>query len=98
MSTYPFDPDRGANQVLTAGATSLNTALNTGSPSVRICNISANIAHVRIGIGAQTATTADVPIPPTSQVILRKDDAENNIGYISASGATLHVQTGRWGV
>lgn len=94
----PFQGQRGANQVLTPGAASANVAIDATAKSVRLVNSGANICHVRIGNGAQTATTADTPIRAGSDVVLSKGDGENNIGHISAAGTTLHVQTGEGGV
>lgn len=94
----PFNPQRGANQVVTPGAVSANTTINPVSKSVRLVNSGANICHVRIGTGAQTATTADTPLLSGEELILSKADGENNIGYISATGTTLHIQTGEGGV
>lgn len=89
-----FYPHRGANQVLTAGAVSLSVALEKNCKAVRIVNVGANVAHVRIGAGTQTATVADTPVRTASEVIIGKADGEDTLAYISAAGATLHVQTG----
>lgn len=93
----PFMPTRGKNQVVTPAATSANATLSTNSKSVRLVNSGANICYVRIGQGAQTATTADTPVLPNSALILQKQMDDDNIGYISASGTTLNIQTGEGG-
>ncbi len=93
----PFMPERGANQVVVAGAASASKSLNPNAKSVRIASIGANIAYVRIGEGAQTATTADTPILPNTAVILQKQMDDDTIAYISAAGATLNIQTGEGG-
>ena len=93
----PFMPDRGANQVLTAAAASASATISTQAKSVRIVNSGTNIAHVRIGQGAQTATTADTPILPGTAVVLQKQMDDGTLAHISASGTTLHVQTGEGG-
>lgn len=94
----PFNPQRGANQVVTPGAASASVAINAVSKSVRLVNSGANICHVRIGTGAQTATTADLPIRAGSEVIVNKGDGENTLAHISAAGTTLHIQTGEGGL
>jgi hypothetical protein len=53
---------------------------------------------VRVGESAQTATTADTPLRAGSELIIRKADGHKNIGYISAAGTTLNIQTGEGGV
>jgi hypothetical protein len=93
----PFMPSRGANKVVSPAATSANTPLDTGSKSVRLVNSGANICYVRIGQDAQTATTADTPVLSNSALVLQKQMDDNNIGYISASGTTLNIQTGEGG-
>lgn len=95
----PFEPRRGQNQTVTAGAVAASITIDPVAKSVRIVNIDvANIAHVRIGAGAQTATTADMPIRANSEIIVQKGDGENTLSYISAAGAVLHIQTGEGGV
>lgn len=95
----PFNPRRGSNQVLTPAAGSASIAIDAQAKSVRLVNSGAtNICHVRIGVGAQTATTADLPVLPGESIIVSKGDGENTLAHISAAGTTLHVQTGEGGV
>lgn len=98
MSTLPFCPRRGSNQVTTPGAASASVNLDASAKSIRLVNSGAGICHVRIGTGAQTATTADLPVRAGSEIIVRKGDGENTLAHISAAGTTLHVQTGEGGV
>lgn len=93
----PFMPTRGKNQVVSPGAASASVSVNDKNKSVRFVNSGANICHVRIGTGAQTATTADTPVLPNSAVILQKQTDDDTVAYISASGTTLHIQTGEGG-
>lgn len=93
----PFQGQRGANQVLTPAAASASVTLARGTKSVRLVNVGANICHVRIGAGAQVATTADTPIRPGSELIVTKADDDDTLAHISATGTTLHVQTGEGG-
>lgn len=93
----PFQGQRGANKVLTPAAGSASTAISVGTKSVRLVNVGANICHVRIGQGAQTATTADTPIRAGSEIVLTKADDDDTLAHISAAGTTLHAQTGEGG-
>lgn len=52
---------------------------------------------MRIGTGAQTATTADTPVLPNSSVVLGKAQDEDTVAYISAAGTTLNIQSGEGG-
>lgn len=94
----PFNPKRGSNAVTTPGAASASIAIDAISKSVRLVNSGAAICHVRIGTGAQTATTADLPVLPSSSVIVSKGDGEDTLAHISAAGTTLHVQAGEGGI
>ena len=94
-----FNPRSGANQVVTPAAASASIAIDAQAKAVRLVNSgTTNICHVRIGVGAQTATTADLPVLPGESIIVSKGDGENTLAYISAAGTTLHVQTGEGGV
>lgn len=95
----PYNPRRGANQPVTAGAASASITIDKAAKSVRIVNVdAANVAHIRIGTGAQTASTLDMPVRPNSEIIVTKGDGEDTLAYISAAGAALHVQTGEGGI
>ncbi|WP_143492546.1 hypothetical protein [Pseudomonas chlororaphis] len=98
MINRAFNPHRGANQVTTPGAASASISIDPVAKSVRLVNSGANICHVRVGTGAQTATTADLPVLPLSSVIITKGDGEDTLAHISAAGTTLHVQTGEGGI
>lgn len=93
----PFMPHRGANQTVTAGAASASVSVDVHAKSVRFVNAGANIAFVRIGPGAQTATTADTPVLANTALILQKADGDDTVAYISAAGATLYIQDGEGG-
>lgn len=93
----PFMPRRGKNQVTTPAASSASVSIDADAKSVRLVNAGANICHVRIGAGAQTATTADTPVLPNSALIVQKQMGDDTLAHISASGTTLHVQTGEGG-
>lgn len=99
-SIQPFAPSYGSTQTLTAGAASLSTPLNPRASNVRIVNAGANVAFVRIGDGAQTATTADFPVMPGQAATITKPIGSTGtnpqeMGYISALGSTLYVTTGQ---
>ena len=93
----PFQPRRGVNAVVTPAASSASASIDSQAKSVRLVNVGANICHVRIGYGAQTATTADMPVRANSEIVVQKGDGDDTIAYISASGTTLHIQTGEGG-
>lgn len=93
----PFQPRRGVNLVATPAAASASVSLDSQAKSVRLVNAGLNICHVRIGSGAQTATTADMPVRPNSEIVVQKGDGDDTLAHISALGTTLHIQTGEGG-
>jgi hypothetical protein len=93
----PFQGARGANQVTTPAAASASVSIDAKAKSVRLVNSGANICYVRIGTGAQTATTADLPVRAASEVVVQKAEGEDTLAHISAAGTTLNVQTGEGG-
>ncbi len=95
----PFQPRRGTNQILTTSASSQSVTIDPVAKSVRLVNVGAtNPCHVRIGAGAQTVTSADLPIRANSEIIVQKGEGEDTLAYIQSGGATtLHVQTGEGG-
>jgi len=99
MTSNPFQADPGSNQIATTAGTSASISLNPIAKCVRIVNFGpTNVAHVRVGIGAQTATTADLAILPASSIILYKGDGANTLAHIQNTGAvTLHICTGDGG-
>lgn len=98
MSVHaPFHPARGQNQVVSPAAGSANVTCGKGNKSVRFVNSGLNICYVRIGTGAQTASTADTPVLAGTSVILSKFQDDDNVGYISAAGTTLNIQPGEGG-
>jgi hypothetical protein len=93
-----FQPRRGANLTATPGAASASVALDSQAKSVRLVNNGANVCFVRIGAGAQTATTADMPVRAGSEIIVSKGDGDDTLAHISATGTTLYIQTGEGGI
>ena len=76
----------------------ISKALNGPERSVRIVNYGANICFLRIGKGAQTASTADTPLPAGATIILAKAEDEDTIAYISSAGTSIYIQLGSGGI
>lgn len=92
----PFFPKAGSTQTVTPAAASANLVVDADklSRQVRICNTGASIAYVRIGLGAQVATTADYPVLSGNITVISKDPAHDNLAHISAAGTTLAISLG----
>lgn len=93
----PFHPDRGSNQVVTPAAASASVNVDKHAKTLRLVNTGANLCHVRVGAGAQTATTGDTCIRANSEIYISKGDGDDTVAYISATGTTLHIQVGEGG-
>lgn len=99
MNNVPFQPDAGANQIITVGA-AVNTPITGLRPEakqVSFLNTGANVVHVRV-VGRDAASLADFPIPSGGWRVLTKADGTTAIAAFSTAGTTLHVCTGEgWG-
>lgn len=93
----PFNPDRGANAALAPNNGSAGAAIRADAKSYRVVNPSATICFVRTGQGSQTASAADTPVRPTSDVVLAKGDGDDNVAVYSTGNITVYVQTGEGG-
>jgi hypothetical protein len=93
----PFSAKRGSNQAAGPSSSSNSKTLSGQERSVRIVNYGANICFVRIGKGAQTASTADTPVPAGTSIILAKGPEEDTIAYISSAGTSIYIQLGEGG-
>lgn len=94
-----FSQRRGSNQAAVTGAASASVTVNPLDKALRLVNSGAALVYVRVGNGAQTATTADVPILPNTALIIRKAVGDNTVAHISPGGASaLQIATGEGGV
>jgi hypothetical protein len=90
-----FSPQYGANQTIATGVLSVSVAINPHCQAVRLVNSGVELCYVRLGEGTLAATAADTPIPPDTDLVLRKGYGESTLAVISPGGAgELQVQTG----
>ena len=96
-TTDSFQPSYGNGITVAPTGTSASSTLGVGSQNVVVTNLSSSVtAYVRIGTGAQTATTADYPVLPSTQISLSKDRTDNTVAYITGgSTGSLHIIAGR---
>lgn len=97
-----FMPDFGtgvsiAATTASASATLTGNALNDSE--LYLWNAGTGTAYCRWGVGAQTATVADLPIPTGSaQIFARGLTGANTIACITATGtATISIVAGNGG-
>jgi hypothetical protein len=96
-TTDSFQPSYGSGVTVAPSGTSASSTLGLGSQSIVVTNLSSNvISYVRVGAGAQTATTADYPVLPGTQISLSKARTDNTVAYITGGSAgSLHIIPGR---
>lgn len=96
-TTDSFQPSYGSGVTVAPNGTSASSTLGLGSESVVLTNLDSVLTvYVRIGEGAQTATLADYPVLPNTQVSLSKGRHENTVAYRTSSGTgSLHIIAGR---
>lgn len=93
-----FTPDYGQNKTISATTTSSSTTW-TGAgitdPDMLVLNTGAVVVFFRCGIGAQTATAADAPVPAGGYFTFEKGNRADTCAFLAASGtATVYVITG----
>jgi hypothetical protein len=99
-----FSPINGAGQALSATTTSASVTFTPGTPAgtntvlnatdVMIYSPGTTLGFCRWGVGAQTATSADVPIPPGTVQAFFKGVADTVACIMSSGTATIQVMPG----
>lgn len=96
-SDLPFSPKSGGagtGQTLAVSAASASVAVDAAYPQIRIWNIGSVAARVRFTVGASTALTADMALPPGAVEVFTKGAADT-LSAITASGTTtLEITVG----
>lgn len=99
---YPFSPLAAGVSTSTSGTSQSVDLGDTGGNVVVVSNTSgtaANIIHVRVGSGTQTATTADCPVFALSTKVFTIPEEDPQIGVIAAAGTPAMVtQVGFGGI
>jgi uncharacterized cupin superfamily protein len=91
-----FNPAYGSGVTVSPGVASASSTVGGGSKALVITNLSSTVvAYVRVGEGSATATTADYPVLPSTQIVLSKAQDQNVVAYIApAGGGSLHIMAG----
>jgi hypothetical protein len=90
----PFQPAASSGVIVTPAAASAAVTIGLGNKNVCFTNLGANVCYVRCGLAGITASTADYPVLPNSQIVLGKDQDHNTVAHISASGTSLSILPG----
>ena len=98
MSDKAFNPKAGATQTVSATTTSASVTVDADCPNVVITTVGSVAVHVRMGKGAQTATTSDFVVHGNATINLFKGWDVDTIAIRTASGtATVYVTPGTGG-
>ena len=90
-----FSPHYGGGQVVSATSTSAQATVAGSALGLRITNFdAANVAYVKVGSGTFTASTADYPIRPNSEIWVTKPYGADKVAYYSLAGSSLHIIEG----
>ena len=96
-TTDSFEPNYGSGVTVAPSGTSGSTTLGSNLENIVLTNLSSSVTvFVRVGKGAQTATTNDYPVLPSAQVSLSKAQYANTVAYITGgSTGSLHIIAGK---
>jgi hypothetical protein len=91
-----FNPRYGSGQTLSVTDTSAQVTFGQGNFAVCLTNLGADVCYVRIGRGTVTATTADYPVLPLSQVSISKSLDDSVLAAVCGAGdsTSLHIIAG----
>lgn len=89
-----FQPDPGSTVTIAATTSSASQNVPLQSESMLIHNAGPNLAFVRWGKGAQTATASDMPVPVGSIQTFGKEGADTVAAIAPAGTATIYVSPG----
>jgi hypothetical protein len=92
-----FNPAYGSGQTLSVTDASQQVTFGRRSRAVTLSNLGLNVAYVRIGLdGTVTATAADYPVLPGTQVSISKGADSSVLAAVCAAAqtTTLHIIAG----
>lgn len=91
-----FNPNYGAGVTVAPTSTAASLTLPNKTKSVLLTNLGLSVTvYVRISSDGSTATVADYPLLPATQVTLSKSDDDLTVSYVTSSGTgSLHVMPG----
>jgi len=91
-----FNPAYGTGTTVAPGVASASSTIGVGSKALVITNLSTTVlSYIRVGTGSTTATTADYPVLPNTQIVVSKAQDQNTVAYIApAGGGSIHILAG----
>lgn len=91
-----FGPKYGSGQTLSVTDASQSVTFGARNWALTVTNLGSDVCYVRTGNGTLTATTADYPVLPLSQVSLSKNYDDDKLAAVCGSGdaTSLHIIQG----
>ena len=92
-----FNPAYTQGITVAPGAVAASSTIGLGSKSLCLTNLGTISVYVRTykaSDGAKSATAADYPVLPLTQVTITKAEDHDTLTYIGAVGASLHAIPG----
>lgn len=91
-----FEPAYGSGITVAPGTVSASSTIGGGSKAIVVTNLSDSVvSYVRVGASGASATTADYPVLPLTQISLSKAMDFQTVAYVTASGTgSLHIIPG----
>ena len=88
MTLKAFFPNQGGAVSISASTSSANTAITVGQRSLYLANASDVVIFVKVGVGTQTATSADFPLLPNAAEVISIRPEHDNVAALAQSGST----------
>lgn len=91
-----FEPVYQTGITVSPTTSSASSAIGFGSKNLVVTNLSLSVvAYIRVGVAGITASTADYPLLPSTQVSLGKCQDDTTVAYITSSGTgSVHIIPG----
>jgi hypothetical protein len=90
-----FNPAYTKGVTVAPGTVSASSTIGDGSKSLCLTNLGSFVVYVRVGLSGITATAADYPVLPLTQISISKDQDATHVAYVTASGTgSLHILPG----
>lgn len=90
-----FQPAYTQGALVSPGAASAASTIGRGSKSLVLTNVGSVLVYVRVGVSGISATTADYPVLPSTQVSIAKAQDFDTVAYIAPlGGGSLHIIPG----
>jgi hypothetical protein len=91
-----FEPNYTRGITVAPGTASASSVIGFGSKALVFTNLSPTvISYIRVGNAGITASTADYPLLPNSQISVSKCQDDTHVAYITSSGTgSIHIIPG----